>query len=135
MSQPDFQPVLTGETVVVRPISARDGPELFDAASDPEIWKLHPVPDRYTEPVFREFFDGAMSSKMAFVFVDRLTSRLIGSSRFHGYDADLNEIEIGWTFIVCDHWGGRTNREGKGLLLEHTFWFFGKVGFLVGETN
>jgi hypothetical protein len=33
--------------------------------SDPEIWKVHPVPDRYTEPAFKKFFDGAVDCKMA----------------------------------------------------------------------
>src|SRR5882724_5946088 len=86
MSQPDFQPTLTGPTVIARPVSAADWAALFEAGSDPEIWKVHPSPDRYTEPAFRKFFDGAVASKMAFVFVDRSTQKLIGSSRYQGYD-------------------------------------------------
>jgi RimJ/RimL family protein N-acetyltransferase len=135
MSRPDLQPTLTGETVIIRPITADDWRELFGAASDPAIWELHPVRNRYTEPAFREFFDGAISSKTAFVFVDRATGRLIGSSRYHGYDADLSEIEIGWTFIVRDCWGGRTNREVKRLMLEHAFGFVDTVIFWVGNQN
>ncbi len=104
---PDFQPTLTGPTVIVRPVVAADWQELFDAGSDPEIWKVHPAPDRYTEPAFREYFDSAVKSKMGFVFVDRSTNRLIGSSRYHGYDTERSEIEIGWTFIVRSHWGGQ----------------------------
>ena len=79
MSDPDFQPTLVGPTITIRPISPGDWPELFAAASDPEIWKVHPVPDRYTEPVFRKFFDGAIESKKAFVFVDRASNRLVGA--------------------------------------------------------
>jgi len=41
---------------------------MFAAGSDPEIWKVHPVPDRYTEAGFRKFFDGAVDSKMGFAF-------------------------------------------------------------------
>ena len=81
MSEPDFQPTLIGPTVMIRPVLDNDWPKLFAAGSDPEIWKVHPVPDRYTEPQFRKFFDGAVDSKMAFVFVDRSTGALIGSSR------------------------------------------------------
>ncbi len=66
MPHPDFQPTLLGPTITIRPISSDDWPELFAAGSDPEIWKVHPVPDRYTEPEFRKFFDGAVNSKMAF---------------------------------------------------------------------
>jgi RimJ/RimL family protein N-acetyltransferase len=83
MSKPDFRPTLTGPTVIIRPIVAGDWAELFEAGSDPEIWKVHPSPDRYTEPAFRKFFDGAVASEMGFVFVERATNRLIGSSRYH----------------------------------------------------
>jgi RimJ/RimL family protein N-acetyltransferase len=135
MAQPDFQPTLTGPTVIVRPVAAADWPELFAAGSDPEIWKVHPRFDRYTEPEFRTYFDSAVASKMAFVFVDRSTNRLIGSSRYYGYDAELGEIEIGWTFIVRSHWGGPTNREVKRLMLDHAFSFVDTVIFWVGEKN
>jgi RimJ/RimL family protein N-acetyltransferase len=135
MSQPDFQPTLTGPTVIVRPVAASDWTELFAAGSDPDIWKVHPSPDRYTEPAFRKFFDGAVESKMGFVFVDRATGRLIGSSRYHGHDAALSEIEIGWTFIARSHWGGKANREVKRLMLDHAFTFVDIVVFWVGEEN
>ncbi|WP_334395569.1 GNAT family N-acetyltransferase [Bradyrhizobium sp. AZCC 2289] len=135
MSEPDFQPTLTGPTIIVRPIAADDWPELFAAGSDPEIWKVHPVHDRYTEPGFRKFFDGAIESKMGFVFVDQSTGRLIGSSRYYGYEPARSEIEIGWTFIVRSHWGGRANREVKRLMLDHAFTFVDTVVFWVGDHN
>lgn len=135
MPQPDFQPTLGGDTVIIRPIKPDDWKELFAAAADPDIWKLHPATTRYTEPVFREFFDNAIASKMAFVFVERASGRLIGSSRYYGYDPRLSEVEIGWTFIVRDHWGGETNREVKRLMLDHAFTFVDTVIFWVGDTN
>jgi N-acetyltransferase len=135
MSAPDFQPTLIGPTVTVRPVTASDWAELFDAGSDPEIWKVHPRSNRYTEPAFREYFDSAVASKMAFVFVDRSTNRLIGSSRYYGYDAGLSEVEIGWTFIARSHWGGKTDREVKRLMLDHAFTFADTVIFWVGEQN
>jgi N-acetyltransferase len=135
MSEPDFQPPLTGPTVIVRPVMASDWAELFAAGSDPEIWKVHPIPDRYTEAAFRQFFDSAVASKMGFVFVDRATNRLIGSSRYYGYDAKQSEVEIGWTFIARSHWGGKTNREVKRLMLDHAFTFVDTVIFWVGEEN
>ena len=135
MSKPDFQPTLTGPTVIVRPVMSGDWAELFAAGSDPEIWKVHPRSDRYTEPAFREYFDGAVASGMGFVFVERPTGRLIGSSRYYGYDAGRSEIEIGWTFIARSHWGGTTNREVKRLMLDHAFTFVDTVIFWVGEQN
>jgi N-acetyltransferase len=135
MSQPDFQPTLTGPTVIIRPVTSGDWAELFEVGSDPEIWKLHPRSDRYTEPAFRAYFDSAVASKMAFAFVDRTTSRLVGSSRYYGYDPGRSEVEIGWTFIARSHWGGTTNREVKRLMLDHAFTFLDTVIFWVGEDN
>ena len=135
MAQPDFQPTLTGPTVIVRPVEATDWAELFAAGSDPEIWKVHPRANRYTEPEFRKYFDSAIASKMAFVFVDRATKRLIGSSRYHGYEPERSEIEIGWTFIIREFWGGATNREVKRPMLDHAFTFVDTVVFWVGEQN
>jgi N-acetyltransferase len=135
MSLPDFQPILTGPNVVVRPIATDDWSELFAVGSDPKIWEVHPVRDRYTEPQFRKYFDGAVASKMGFVFVDRKTGRLIGSSRYYGFEPEKSEIEIGWTFLVRSHWGGATNREVKRLMLDHAFTFVDTVIFWVGETN
>jgi len=108
---------------------------MFAAAADPEIWSLHPVHDRYTEPVFRAFFDGAMASGSAFAFVDRQNGEIIGSSRYHGYDPTAREIEIGWTFLARAYWGGSFNLEIKQLMLEHAFTFVDTVVFWVGETN
>lgn len=135
MPAPDFQPTLTGPSVVVRPLRAADWTEMLKAASDPLIWKLHPASDRYTEPVFRAFFDTALASRMAFAFIDRASGAIIGSSRYHGYDADLGEVEIGWTFLARAYWGGQTNAEIKRLMLDHAFAFVDTVIFWVGETN
>jgi N-acetyltransferase len=135
MSQPDFQPTLVGPTISIRPISRDDWTEMFAAGSDPEIWKVHPVPDRYTEAGFRKFFDGAVESKMGFAFIDRASGRIIGSSRYCGYEPELSEIEIGWTFLARSHWGGRANREVKRLMLDHAFTFVDTVIFWVGDEN
>ena len=135
MSAPDFQPTLTGPTIIVRPIAAEEWAELYAAGSDPKIWEVHPVPDRWTEPKFRGFFDDAIKSKMAFTFVDRASGKLIGSSRYSGHEPDKSEIEIGWTFLARSHWGGAANREVKRLMLDHAFTFVDTVIFWVGDTN
>ena len=108
---------------------------MFAAAADPLIWEVHPVRERYREPVFREFFDSGLESGMAFAIVDRRTATIIGSSRYHDYRPELDELEIGWTFLARSHWGGSYNREIKQLMLAHAFQFVGKVIFMVGETN
>ncbi len=135
LPSPDLQPTLIGSKVIVRPIASDDWTAMFRAASDPKVWELHPASDRYTEPVFRKYFDDAIVSRSAFTIIDRATNVVIGSSRYHGYDPALNEIEIGWTFVARAYWGGDYNREIKNLMTAHAFNFVNTVVFWVGETN
>jgi RimJ/RimL family protein N-acetyltransferase len=131
----ELQPVLTGDLVELRPLREEDFTVLFAVASDPLIWEQHPEPDRCTEPVFRQFFRGAMESGGAFLVLDRHDGRVVGSTRFAGYDEDKSEIEIGWTFLARSHWGGACNREMKRLMLAHAFRFVRRVVFRVGPHN
>jgi RimJ/RimL family protein N-acetyltransferase len=105
------------------------------AASDAEIWAGHPEPDRYLPEVFRRYFDSGLASGTAFVIEDIATGEAIGSTRYHGYDPVLREIEIGWTFLVRRCWGGACNFEVKTLLVTHALTFVDTVVFWVGETN
>jgi RimJ/RimL family protein N-acetyltransferase len=104
-------------------------------ASDPLIWEQHPCNDRYREEVFAAFFREALESRGALVAIDRKDGRVIGSSRFHGYDEEKGEVEIGWTFLARSHWGGAYNGEMKRLMLRHAFRFVNSVVFLVGPHN
>ena len=131
----ELQPTLIGERLELRPLRPDDWDALLAAASDPLIWEQHPERDRYKPDVFRRYFDGAIESGGAFAVVDRRTGAIIGSTRYHSYDEAAREIEIGWTFLTRDYWGGSYNREMKGLLLDHAFRFVDRVVFLVGLTN
>ncbi|MBV8859462.1 MAG: GNAT family N-acetyltransferase [Acidobacteria bacterium] len=131
----EFQPTLRGELLELRPLRAEDFQDLYAVASDPLIWEQHPASDRHREDVFREFFRGAMESGGAFAVIDRGTGGVIGSTRFHAYDEEHGEVEIGFTFLARSHWGGRYNGEMKRLMLDHAFRFVRSVVFLVGPQN
>jgi RimJ/RimL family protein N-acetyltransferase len=131
----DLQPHLKGKLIELRPIAPEDWNDLFAVASDPLIWEQHPESDRYKEDVFKVFFKDALESGGAFVVIDTKNKRIIGSTRFHGYDPEKSEVEIGWTFLARTYWGGRYNREMKQLMLGHAFQFVENVVFYVGENN
>jgi N-acetyltransferase len=131
----ELQPILKGELIELRPLAPKDWDDLFAVASDPLIWEQHPESDRYKEDVFKVFFKDALESGGAFVVIDANNKRLIGSTRFHGYDPEKSEVEIGWTFLARKYWGGRYNREMKQLMLAHAFKFVENVIFYVGENN
>jgi RimJ/RimL family protein N-acetyltransferase len=85
--------------------------------------------------VFAQFFNEAMASKGALLAHDAKDGSVIGSSRFHGYDAAKREVEIGWTFLARSHWGGKYNHEMKQLMLRHAFRFVDRVLFVIGTNN
>src|SRR5262245_26768651 len=100
----DLQPTLKGELLELRPLRPEDFDNLYAAASDPLIWEQHPIKDRYKEEVFQVFFREALQSGGTLIAIDK-DGRVIGSSRFHGYDQEKSEVEIGWTFLARPHWG------------------------------
>lgn len=69
------------------------------------------------------------------IAIDSKDGQVIGSSRFHGYDPEKSEVEIGWTFLARSHWGGIYNGEMKRLMLRHACRFVNSVIFLVGPQN
>jgi len=131
----DLQPNLKGELIELRPLTSKDWDDLFSVASDPLIWEQHPESDRYKQDVFRVFFREALESGGAFVVIDNKSQRIMGSTRFYGYDPEKSEIEIGWTFLARKYWGGRYNWEMKQLMLAHAFKFVENVVLLVGPKN
>jgi len=127
----DSQPTLVGNLVEARPLRAPDYGALFAVGSDPLLWAQHQEPDRCQPAVFRASFRESLDSGGALLVIDGATRDVIGSSRFHGYDEALSEVEIGWTFLARSHWGGRYNGELKGLMLRHAFRFVRSVIFYV----
>lgn len=131
----DSQPTLTGATVTLSPLRAEDWDALFAVAADPLIWAVHPAHDRWQEPVFRRFFADAMASGGCLVIRDNATGAVIGSSRYDRTRVEPDEVEIGWTFLARDYWGGVTNREIKTLMIAHALRWYAAAVFYVGEAN
>ena len=135
MTAPDLQPVLRGQLLHLRPLRSDDFDALFAVAADPLIWEQHPARDRYQPEVFHAFFDEAMASGGALIATDANDGQVIGGSRYHGYDPERSEIEIGWTFLARAYWGGKYNGEMKELMLRHALAFVDRVIFLIGPEN
>jgi RimJ/RimL family protein N-acetyltransferase len=130
-----LQPTLTGKRVRLRPLRPDDFDALFAVAADPLIWEQHPEPERHRPDVFRTFFDGALISGGALLVLDTTSDGVIGSSRYHSYDRDKREVEVGWTFLARRYWGTRCNAEVKALMLAHAFTHVDRVVFLAGVCN
>lgn len=128
------QPTLQGETLQLRPLQPDDFDALYAVASDPLIWEQHPARDRYQRDVFQQFFADALASGGALVVLNN-TGEIIGSSRYHAFNPETRQVEIGWTFLSRAYWGGPTNTELKALMLNHAFQHVDRVLFLIGPDN
>lgn len=136
MKELDLQPTLVGQTITIRPLLPEDFAALYEAASDPTVWEMHPDSLRYKRDVFESrYFTGAIASGGALAVVDNETGRIIGSSRYYDWHPEQREIAIGYTFLESAHWGNGTNQEMKSLMLTYIFARARTVWFHVGELN
>lgn len=132
----DRQPVLAGERLLLRPLVPHDWDALWAIAGDRLLWAMHPMHDRWQEPVFRAFFADALAEGGALVAAERMSGRVVGSSRFQDYRPhDGGQVEIGWTFLARECWGSGLNAEMKRLMLTHALGCVARVVFRVGEGN
>ena len=135
MTEFNAQQQLVGERLTLRPVTEDDFDNLFAAANDPLLWQQHPQSDRYTLPVFTDYFRGALDCRSAYVVIDNSSGKIIGSSRYDNINDEQGTIEIGWTFLARSHWGGRFNAELKDLMIKLAFEHFQEIHFCIGELN
>lgn len=129
------QVTLAQDKLLLLPLLASDFSDLYRVAADPDVWAQHPNKDRWQEPVFRNFFKGALDSKGAFKVLDKATNQVLGSSRFYDYNAEDNSIFIGYTFYGKATWGTGVNHVVKRLMLDYCFKFVEQVYFHIGADN
>ncbi len=131
----DRQPILGNQLVALRPLEIDDFDALYTIAKDPYIWEQHWASDRWKLEVFTKFFEDAIESEGALVVIDKAQNRIIGSSRFQPIPNVSNGIEIGWTFLSREFWGGIYNRSFKNLMIKHAFTYVDDVIFHVAGDN
>ncbi len=131
----DLQPILENELVKIRPLAIADFAALYAVACDPLIWEQHQCKDRWRKEVFQEFFVEAIAAKGTLIIVDKNTGGIIGSSRYKLCEKDRSALEIGWTFLSRDYWGGTYNNSFKMLMIAHAFAHFDNVLFYIDKDN
>lgn len=76
-----------------------------------------------------------MASRSALLIRDAGTHEVIGSSRFYEWNAEREDVAIGYTFLARSHWGGGVNGELKQLMIQHALRYATRVWFHVGTAN
>jgi RimJ/RimL family protein N-acetyltransferase len=131
----NLQPTLKGERLTLRPLRQEDYDGLFAAASDPKIWEVHPIPDRYLPETFKTYFEGLIKSHGAMAIIDNQTQEIVGTSSFYGHKPEEKSVIIGYTFLTRKYWGGDFNREIKKLMMDYAFEYVETCIFHVGVDN
>ena len=131
----NLQPTLESESVFLRPLNGQDFESLYQVAKDPFIWEQHPNNDRYKRDVFKIFFKDSIESKGALLVIEKENNQVIGSSRFKRINGVESAIEIGWSFLTREYWGGQYNKSVKTLMINHVFNSLEEVVFYIGKDN
>ena len=131
----NFQPVLKGKNISLRPLREDDFDDLYAAASDKKIWEGHPSSDRYKLSEFKPYFKASIESQANVVVIDNQSNKIIGLSRYYQISKFVDDISIGFTFLIRDYWGGQTNFELKTLMIDYALQYFEVVWLHVGLEN
>lgn len=131
----DLQPILEDDLLLIRPLKIEDFQELFKLASDPLIWEQHQNKNRYTLESFTKFFDEGIASNGALAILDKQSEQLIGSSRYKMLNEVEGVVEIGWSFLSREYWGGQYNRAFKKLMINYALQYCNQIVFYVNSKN
>lgn len=131
----DLQPVLSDNLVYLRPLLSKDFINLYRVASNPGIWEQHPVKERAELYGFAKFFSESLKSKGALLIMDQKQRKVIGSSRFKPRPEFGGSLEIGWTFLSKEYWGGLYNGTIKRLMISYALQHMPEVLLFVDKDN
>ena len=131
----NLQPFLETDLILLRPLRKSDFDLLYEVAKDPMIWEQHQCSDRYKRDVYSKLFKESLESKGALIVIDKSNDQVIGSIRYKMLEGTKNAIEIGWSFLSRDYWGGTYNKTMKKLMLDHAFKSVDDVVFYIDKEN
>ncbi|MBH9575810.1 GNAT family N-acetyltransferase [Inhella sp. 1Y17] len=116
---------LTQAPVRLVPLSLDHEDGLRAAAADGELWNLTftsvPEPDDTRGYIERALAQQAAGNRLPFAVLDSASGRVLGSTSYHDIVADLDRLEIGYTWYAQSCWRTAINTTAKLLLMQHAF--------------
>jgi len=121
-----LEPVtLEGNGIRLEPLAESHSSDLAIAAADGKLWELWftSVPDPEQVPAYvAEALEGQRDGHMLAWAVRELGSgKVIGSTRYHDIVAEIDRVEIGYTWYSAGWQRSHVNTTCKLLLLSHAF--------------
>jgi len=133
--------ILEGERVKLVPLESEHIPILTEIAKDTRIWQFMTINGAegtiLATNLKSAILKRASGEQYAFVVIDKVSNKIIGSTMFHNIFPEHKKLEIGWTWYQPDYWRTGYNRECKLLLLTYCFETLGtlRVQFQVDKLN
>lgn len=117
---------LSGELVVIEPLSAKHIAGLSAAADAEEVFAWLPYPRPADVAQAKAWIEDALSDRRAdrrlpFAVLSAADHAVIGSTSYWDFDAQNAHVEIGSTWLSRASWGTGCNTEAKLLLMCHAF--------------
>jgi len=116
---------LTGQHVLLQPLSVSHHDDLVEAVKDGALWThwytVIPEPESMQAEITRRLGLQSQGSMTPFVVVDTRSGRAVGMTTYMNIDAANRRVEIGSTWYRRSVQRGPLNTEAKRLLLAHAF--------------
>jgi RimJ/RimL family protein N-acetyltransferase len=116
---------LEGHGVRLEPLTREHEPALRAAVTDGELWTLWftsvPEPDRVGAYIDAALEGRAQGHMLAWAVRELPGGALIGSTRYHDIVADIDRVEIGYTWYAKSRQRTHVNTASKLLLFQHAF--------------
>jgi RimJ/RimL family protein N-acetyltransferase len=117
--------ILEGMHVRLEPLTIGHLGALTAIGLDPDLWRWTLARNRTPEDM-RQYVETALAEQRAgqslpFATVERISGRVVGSTRFAAIDRTHRRVEIGWTWIASPWQRTAVNTEAKYLMLRHAF--------------
>jgi N-acetyltransferase len=116
---------LEGHGVRLEPMNASHAPALVAAATDGQLWELWftsvPFPDEAPTYIATALAGQAAGQMLPWVVRELSTNEIIGSTRYHDIVANIDRVEIGYTWYAARWQRSHVNTACKLMLLAHAF--------------
>jgi RimJ/RimL family protein N-acetyltransferase len=117
--------ILEGKVVRLEPLGLKHKEELCAAIADGELWKLYvtlvPHPDNIESFFLQAQANFESGDGISFAIIEKLSNKVVGSTRFMKANLANKKVEIGYTFLGKSWQKTQINTECKFLLLTYAF--------------
>jgi N-acetyltransferase len=116
---------LEGHGVRLEPLTPAHGDGLAAAASDGRLWELWftvvPRPEEIAKYIADALAGQEVGKMLPWAVRELSSDTIVGSTRYHDIVAEIDRVEIGYTWYGASWQRSRVNTGCKLLLLSHAF--------------